>query len=57
VEQKILLQDKTSINKLTPKWLSPFKVLEIDPASKNITIKRKAMSQKVHSNLLKPFHE
>jgi len=57
VGQKVLLQDKTSINKLTPKWLGPFEVLEIDPTSKNVTIKRKAKRRKIHSNLLKPFYE
>jgi len=42
VGQKVLLQDKISINKLTPKWLGPFEVLEIDSTSKNVTTERKA---------------
>jgi hypothetical protein len=57
VGQKVLLQDKTSINKLTPKWLGPFEVLEVDPINKNVTIKKKAKRQKIHPNLLKPFYE
>lgn len=57
VGKKVLLRDKTSINKLTPKWLAPFEVMEINPTNKNITIKRKEKRQKFHSNLLKPFRE
>lgn len=57
VGQKVLLQDKTSHNKLCPKWLGPFEVLEIDLNNKNVTIKRKAKRQKIHPNLLKPFYE
>lgn len=57
VGQKVLLLDKTSINKLAPKWLGPFEVLEVDPTHKNVTIKKKAKRQKFHPNLLKPFYE
>lgn len=57
IGQKVLLQDKTSQNKLCPKWLGPFDVLEIDPHNKNVTIQRKVKRQKVHLNLLKPFYE
>jgi len=35
VGQKVLLQYKTSINKLTLKWLGPFEFLEVDPTSNN----------------------
>jgi hypothetical protein len=57
VGQKVLLQDKTSHNKLCPKWLGPFEVLEIDLNNKNVTIKRRGKRQKIHPNLLKPFYE
>uniref|UniRef100_A0A2S2QW04 RNA-directed DNA polymerase n=1 Tax=Sipha flava TaxID=143950 RepID=A0A2S2QW04_9HEMI len=57
VGNKVLLHDRTSQNKLHPKWLGPFKVLEIDLNNKNLTIERKKKRQKVHLNLVKPFFE
>jgi len=57
VGNKVLVHDKTSQNKLCPKWLGPFEVLEIDPNNTNLTIKRKKKRQKVHLNLVKPFFE
>ncbi|KAL4112118.1 hypothetical protein QTP88_015966 [Uroleucon formosanum] len=58
VGQKVLLQEKAPKNKLAPKWLGPYKILEVDPTNKNVTIKKSnKKNQTVHQNLLKLFHE
>ncbi|KAL4153814.1 hypothetical protein QTP88_001647 [Uroleucon formosanum] len=58
VGQKVLLQEKAPKNKLAPKWLGPYKILEVDPTNKNVTIKKSnKKNQNVHQNLLKLFHE
>lgn len=57
VGQKVLLQDKTTKNKLYPKWLGPYEILEINPTLKNVVIKKKGKRQTIHQNLLKLFNE
>lgn len=41
VGRKVLLQDKTSKNKLTTKWFGPYEVLQVDPLFKNVLINKK----------------
>ncbi|KAL4153818.1 hypothetical protein QTP88_001651 [Uroleucon formosanum] len=49
VGQKVLLQEKAPKNKLAPKWLGPYKILEVDPTNKNVTIKKSnKKNQTVH---------
>lgn len=57
VGSKVLLQDKTSRNKLMPRWLGPYEVLQTNPFNKNVIINKKGKKQTIHQNLLKVFHE
>lgn len=58
IGQKVLLQEKAPKNKLAPKWLGPYEILDINPTNKNVTIKKSnKKTQTVHQNLLKLFHE
>jgi hypothetical protein len=40
VGQKVLLQEKAAKNKLAPKWLGPYEILDVNPINKNVTIKK-----------------
>ena len=55
----VLMSDeatKKGVNKkLSPNWLGPYEVLEIDRV--NITIRVKNRSVKIHMNKLKPFYQ
>ena len=58
VGQKVLLQEKAPKNKLAPKWLGPYEIVDVNPTNKNVTIKKSnKRSQTIHQNLLKLFHE
>jgi len=58
VGQKVLLQEKAAKNKLAPKWLGPYEILDVNPTNKNVTIKKSnKKNQTIHQNLLKLFHE
>lgn len=57
IGSKVLLQDKTSKNKLAPRWLGPYEVLHLEPSKKNVIINKKGKNQTIHQNLLKLFHE
>lgn len=57
VGDKVLLQDRTSKNKLAPKWLGPFEILDVDPILKNVVIKKRGRRHTIHQNFLKVFHE
>jgi len=58
VGQKVLLQEKAPKNKLAPKWLGPYEILDVNPTNKNVTIKKSnKKNQTIHQNLLKLFHE
>lgn len=57
VGSKVLLQDKTSKNKLAPKRLGPFEVLYANPVLRNVIIKKRGRRQTIHQNLLKVFYE
>lgn len=54
---RVLIQDKARKGKLTPKWLGPYPIVDIQPDSPNVTILKKNKPVKVHRNLLKQFHE
>jgi len=54
---RVLMQDKARKGKLTPKWLGPYPIVDIQPDSPNVTILKKNKPVKVHRNLLKQFHE
>jgi hypothetical protein len=57
VGNKVLIQDKTSKGKLTPKWVGPFEVLDVDPVRRNVVVSKRGRRQTFHQNLLKVFHE
>jgi len=58
VGQKVLLQEKAAKNKLAPKWLGPYEIVDVNPTNKNVTIKKNnKKNQTIHQNLLKLFHE
>lgn len=57
VGSKVLMQDKTSKNKLAPKWLGPFEVMDVDTKLKNFVIKKRGRNQTIHQNHLKIFNE
>lgn len=56
VNDRVLIQDKTRKGKLSPKWLGPYVVLEINE-NENVTIQRGKRKTKVHKNLVKIFNE
>jgi len=55
VGDKVLLQDKTSKNKLTPRWLGPFVILEKDHKQNNVVLKKKENIRKSIRIFLKNF--
>jgi len=56
VNNRALIQDKTRKGKLSPKWLGPYVVLEIND-NENVTIEKGKRKTKVHKNLVKLFNE
>jgi hypothetical protein len=58
VGDKVLLFDETvrrgRSRKMSPKWIGPYTITEIDKVNATITRGRKVT--KVHVNRLKPFH-
>lgn len=54
---RVLLQDKTSKNKLMSRWLGQYEVIHVEPLTRNVVINKKGKNQTIHQNLLKPFHE
>jgi len=56
VNDRVLIQDITRKGKLSPKWLGPYVVLEINE-NENVTIQKGKRKAKVHKNLVKVFNE
>jgi len=56
VNDRVFIQDKTRKGKLSPKWLGPYVVLEINE-NENVTIQRGKRKTKVHKNLVKIFNK
>jgi len=56
VGDKVLIQDKARKGKLSAKWLGPYEVLEVN-SQENVTIRKGNRKTKIHTNLLKLFHD
>lgn len=57
IGDNVLVQEKASKGKLSPKWLGPYPVIEIRDESPNITILKKNKPVTLHRNLLKLFRD